>query len=201
MKQWMKKAAAVLLGGVLAAGLLSGCSRTIIEHQFHTEYVGGGTGTGSTGGTTVVDFSESFRKLEQLLNDHGVILIATAPVWQLSPLRDSAGNLNNTTIQTEDLADFVGDRNGKIILYEKFADSDEELEAYPYSEYIKTWDNYLEMLYEAFSGLTGDQWVDLWMNGGRIYIGTCRVTQDTSSGGSYLPRPPYYVEITIAKKL
>lgn len=200
MKQWMKKAAAVLLGGVLAAGLLSGCSRTIIEHQFHTEYVGdgaGGSGTGGTGGTTVVDFSESFRKLEQLLNDNGIVLIATAPVWQLSPLRDSAGNLNNTTIQTEDLADFVEDRNGKIILYEKFADTDEELEAYPYSEYIKTWDNYLEMLYEAFSGLTGDQWRKLWSY--RIYIGTCRVTQDTSSGGSYLPRPPYYVEITITK--
>ena len=71
----VKKCVALLLSGMLFAGALSGCNRTIIEHQFHTntEYI-----TETVVETEVieeiVDYSTAFRDFEVFLNNKNIRL-------------------------------------------------------------------------------------------------------------------------------
>ena len=63
----VKKCVALLLSGMLFAGALSACDRTIIEHQFHTDTV---TDTEyiEIGGAVIDDFG----KLQSLFLMHGI---------------------------------------------------------------------------------------------------------------------------------
>lgn len=207
MKSWMKKAAAAVSAGAVLVSMLSGCSQTIIEHQFHTEYLEGGSGgAGGNAVTTVIPISASYTRLEELLFEHGIMLNVVAPAWKSPTLKDQDGDLKITTILPEQMEDFasqnymVRPKTDKIIFYQKIADSDEALEAYSYADYLATWEKHLDMIYEAFSKLTDEQWMSLWFYGSPLYITTCRVTQDSVSGGSYQPHPPYYVETAILNR-
>lgn len=190
MKRWMKKAAAVLLGGVLAAGLLSGCSRTIIEHQFHTEYVGGtGTGgTGGTGGTTVVDFSESLNKLEKLLAEHGIKLYASVADMSFNWGVDNRGDVNDTTIQPEKLKKWLEKPSNGLFIYKECAK--ENLDNFKFTDYIETWLGHVELIYEAFSGLSEEEWAQLKQKTSVLYVNGMVGTYDDGV-------PPFYVETTV----
>lgn len=206
MKQWMKKAAAVLLGGVLAAGLLSGCSRTIIEHQFHTEYVGGGaggSGTGGTGGTTVVNYSETLKKLDELLAEHSFMLQVVYPERGTMFPVEAGVTLDDNT-KSIDLTTWMSDPTSKLYISKKVAGSNDEIDAYSYPEYIKDWSEHLDMIYEAFSKLTEEDWKDLRTaivtadpyKSTIIYIHTYLV-----SGNIYVVQPPYYVRTIVTCSL
>ena len=70
-----QKCASLLLSATLLAGSLSACNRTIIEHQFHTntEYITE-TVVETEVITEFIDYTEEFRNLERLLNEHGISL-------------------------------------------------------------------------------------------------------------------------------
>ena len=66
-----KKFLALLLSGMVLAGCLSGCNRTIIEHQFHTNTV-----TDTEYIETIVDSGlvSGVEKLSNLFAEHGIMV-------------------------------------------------------------------------------------------------------------------------------
>ena len=66
-----KKFLALLLSGMVLAGCLSGCNRTIIEHQFHTNTV-----TDTEYIETIVDSGlvSGVEKLTNLFTEHGIMV-------------------------------------------------------------------------------------------------------------------------------
>ena len=96
----VKKQIALLLSGAILAGSLAGCSRTIIEHQFHTdtEYI-----------ETIVENSgmNGAEKLTSLFLTHGIqfdlVYVYEESVDEEDTIFDLFYELETTPIEDEDI--------------------------------------------------------------------------------------------------
>ena len=87
-----KKFLALLLSGMVLAGCLSGCNRTIIEHQFHTNTV-----TDTEYIETIVDSGlvSGVEKLVNLFTEHGIMVyFSVSPLGDADSMMESSEELN-----------------------------------------------------------------------------------------------------------
>ena len=167
----VKKLLALLLSGMVLAGCLSGCDRTIIEHQFHTntvtdtEYIEIGSGSG-VGGS---EFNLSFAKLENfLIKSKGQDSIFFNIVRYPSTFRYPISEL------TEDVEEAKKPLKDKIqLIFNSDTKSIEYLKAYEYGldNFYMELSNVCDELYNCFSDTTivnQDMWNELgdseWMH-------------------------------------
>ena len=148
----VKKCVALLLSGMLFAGSLSACNRTIIEHQFHTntEYV-----------TEVIEAesssSDTLKRMESLLSEHGIGLNINVGTSYATP--DLNSDLLSTTIDQNEFSQWVKTANaGKSPFYVYKEYTGEEFNLH---EYINIWLELVDMYYDALEALTDEEWEKL----------------------------------------
>ena len=116
----VKKLLALLLSGAFFAGCLSGCDRTIIEHQFHTDTV-----TNTENVVSVIDTLEGIRKLSTFFKS------LSGGNMQMIQMHDyeenfSEGELFENGVDMDEVEDFVQEptTNGIFLLKEYDRQSD-----------------------------------------------------------------------------
>ena len=147
-----KKFLALLLSGMVLTGCLSGCNRTIIEHQFHTdtEYV-----------TEVIEAesssSDTLKRMEALLSEHGIGLnISVGTSYATSDLNS---DLLSTTVDQNEFSQWVKKAYaGKPPFYVYKEYTSEEFNLH---EYINIWLELVDMYYDALEALTDEEWEKL----------------------------------------
>ena len=191
----VKKLLALLLSGAFFAGCLSGCDRTIIEHQFHTNTE---TVVETEVITEFIDYTEEFRNLEKLLNDHGIALTIA---------------VNNTLLGEDDYFGFSDDLSADDKITQDELDSWLENSLHPYfgngqdgngnqldlvnkvepkeltpggykydsSQLLKITLEHLHKYYEVFNAMTPTQWDEL--NGVSILSITSQQCTDGDGDG------------------
>ena len=158
----VKKCVALLLSGMLFAGSLSACNRTIIEHQFHTntEYI-----TETVVETEVIEkvvnYSEDFQNLEKLLNKHGVRLQIT--VENIFGGEDQSGMDVDEKVEGGEMEDWLKDykNKSKLNLVSEIDASiilPSETEAYSSYQLLEGTLKHISEYYRAFNELTPTQW-------------------------------------------
>ena len=173
-----KKSLALALAGMALTTCLSGCDRTIIEHQFHTNTV---TNTETVPVEVENEALLKFQSLEKFFYDHGSTFV-------------------NTTISNTDL-----DLSGYSTLYDneispKEMDNFLQLKSKPFTVYegcddpAQAFDcllNYVDLILLSLNSLTDTQLESLdqmiKINGG-IYIngGVFSVPDDPTKNGAFL---------------
>ena len=187
----VKKCVALLLSGMLFAGSLSACNRTIIEHQFHTntEYI-----TETVVETEVIEkvvnYSEDFQDLEKLLNDYGVSLRIS---YMENVFGGDVGGMDvDEKVEEDELEDWLkGYTNkSKLDLVSKIDASiilPSERETYSSYQLLEGTLKHISEYYRAFRKLTPAQWESFPYKGSIITI--------VSSGG--FKDDVFYVKTTI----
>ena len=134
----VKKQIALLLSGAILAGSLAGCSRTIIEHQFHTNTV---TNTEYIEKITEGDTLLILQGLNDYLKSKGIGLNVG---WTFN-CRDVRGSetIGDDVIDDNELNNFI--ESGTLEIYKKF-NSGMETEL---SGYISTAVEAVNTIYEA----------------------------------------------------
>ncbi|OUN74578.1 hypothetical protein B5G12_05440 [Faecalibacterium sp. An58] len=147
----VKKCMALLLTGMLSVSALSGCNRTIIEHQFHTN-----TETNTEYITEIIESGSpiEIQNLEKLLNEHGIKLIITINNMQSFP-QDAQGDINNISITQDDFVNWLDKPSVEYCLYKEFDPSTKAL------DFVNGLLNHTNMIYQAFLQLTDEQWSKL----------------------------------------
>ena len=187
----VKKCVALLLSGMLFAGSLSACNRTIIEHQFHTntEYI-----TETVVETEVIEkvvnYSEDFQNLEKLLNKHGVRLQITY-MENILGWEDSGMDVDEK-VEGDEMEEWLKSHKNKskLNLVSEIDASiilPSEKETYSSYQLLEGTLKHISEYYRAFSELTPTQWESFPYKGSIIVIG--------SSG--LFKKDVFYVKTTI----
>lgn len=134
-----KKFLALLLSGMVLAGCLSGCNRTIIEHQFHTDTV-----TDTEYIETIVDSGlvSGVEKLTNLFTEHGIMVYFSYLIGS----SDSIGSLPpeeelNVSPSPEQVDNFYDDPDNPDALKATVECEDEH--------WMSAWSDSAELIYQA----------------------------------------------------
>ena len=188
-----KKCASLLLSATLLAGSLSGCNRTIIEHQFHTntEYI-----TETVVETEVieeiVDYSTAFREFEVFLNNKNIRLkfrymqnILGMPDKDMEMDGEVTDEEMQEWLKTpkDGLLNLVGEVDAGILL-------PTENDTYSSYRLLEKTLEHIEMYYDAFQKVDETEWKNFPGVGGTLVIDSEEVR--TTDGH-------YYVDTTIYK--
>lgn len=189
-----KKCASLLLSATLLAGSLSGCNRTIIEHQFHTntEYI-----TETVVETEVVeeiiDYSTAFRDFEVFLNNKNIrlkFLYMQNILGMPDKDMEMDGEVTDEEMQEwlktpkdEGLLNLVGEVDAGILL-------PTENDTYSSYRLLEKTLEHIEMYYDAFQKVDETEWKNFPGVGGTLVIDSEEVR--TTDGH-------YYVDTTIYK--
>ena len=189
-----KKCASLLLSATLLAGSLSGCNRTIIEHQFHTntEYI-----TETVVETEVieeiVDYSTAFREFEVFLNNKNIrlkFLYMQNILGMPDKDMEMDGEVTDEEMQEwlktpkdEGLLNLVGEVDAGILL-------PTENDTYSSYRLLEKTLEHIEMYYDAFQKVDETEWKNFPGVGGTLVIDSEEVR--TTDGH-------YYVDTTIYK--
>ena len=170
-----KKLLALALAGMALTTCLSGCDRTIIEHQFHTntEYI-----TETVVETEVIEkvvnYSKDFQNLEKLLNEHGVRL-QIMYVENIFGGEDHRGMDVDEKVEGDEMEEWLeGYKNkSKLNLVSEIDASiilPSEIEAYSSYQLLEGTLKHISEYYRAFSELTPTQWENFPYKGSIIVI-------------------------------
>lgn len=160
----MKKQVICLTTGIILAGMLSGCSPDVIEHQFHiytqssTEYA-----------TESINANEAMNNLENLFKSHGadikINIIEAFPEDTIGNT-DPLGSITTTTVTQQDIETWLmkgSDKDNYLCIY-KACEKDTGL----YGQ-LSIVSEHVNLLYQAFQSLGEDQWEHLKTNGS-VYL-------------------------------
>lgn len=189
-----KKCASLLLSATLLAGSLSGCNRTIIEHQFHTntEYI-----TETVVETEVieeiVDYSTAFREFEVFLNNKNIRLKFRYMLNILEyPSDDMEWDEEVTDTEMQEWLETPTDSKILDLYSEVDAGILLPTEDHTFSSYrlLEKTLEHIKMYYDAFQKVDETEWKEFPGVGGTLYI---------TSEGVREPDNRYYVYTTIFK--
>ena len=121
----VKKQIALLLSGAILAGSLAGCSRTIIEHQFHTNIISDTSSVEDQEGS-----SQIFYDIQSIFEDRDI-----DTGWTIYSVPTSTEELRNfdgviTEISLDDVQNFVQNPKENIIGLCKKYDPENGMEGY-----------------------------------------------------------------------
>lgn len=160
------KILSLLMAGVMAAAMLSGCTKEIIEYHIYTETVNGGSGgniggaggsggSGTAGGTTTITAQEAFKRLSELMESHGITLYITG-VAMFSGATPASIEGDYSTVTLDRLSEWAKAPAGDFYIYTKLEERPEA-----YSEYLAVGAVQVNMLYETFLLFSDAEWEDL----------------------------------------
>ena len=161
-----KKLLALALAGMILAGCLSGCDRTIIEHQFHTDTVtGSGNATNVENDTLLV-----LKKMENLFEERGDLMdiyinLSYTPTPNSPEYMEPHGDVNSTESVKEKI-DGVIDQMAKLEGSFGAAPIDFIYTEYDYEKdgvygYTNAWFKSLNTIYDVFQNMSDTEWEKL----------------------------------------
>lgn len=216
------KILSVLLASAIVAGMLSGCSKEIIEHQIITEIIGNG---GSTGGsqqeTAVVEADPVVQGLEELLKEHGLYLeiyIADAnSVGPFSPFGPSPvvdldkvdSNYTDYSVVTqEEFNDWInGTNKNSVCVYRRWEPDELLLYSSETTEYLSNTVYFdavfkqLEIIKGYFSQLNETEWESIELNDDQKIKGLVISIQNFRLKGTNDIPDKYFTELAFNWKL
>ena len=175
----VKKLLALALAGMILAGCLSGCDRTIIEHQFHTNTV---TNTETVPVEVENEALLKFQSLEKFFYDHGSTFVNTT-ISNTDLDLSGYSTLYDNEISPEEMDNFLQLKKSKpFTVYEGCDDPAQAFDCLL---------NCVDLILLSLNSLTDTQLESLdqmiTINGG-IYIngGVFSVPDDPTKNGAYL---------------
>lgn len=165
------KILSLVLAGVMAASMLSGCTKEIIEYQIYTETVSGGstvsggnTGAGGSGGSgtagNTITAQEAFKRLSDLMESHEIpfdikvgMVIGKPPIAQEKPD-------DYLTVDLDKLKDWATNKNPYSYPFYVYTKVEDKVQGEPisYTKYLMVGASHVNMLYEKFSMFSDEDW-------------------------------------------
>lgn len=191
----VKNFISILLAGTLSASILTGCSKTIIEHQFHTnteyvtEYI---TKTEYITVPEIIEVevtaAEKIERIEELLSNHEINLYISLNTFMPTPEDILAPTLDIsvTDIDSEKFSSWIDTTEpwgSSFAIYSEYA---YDYENFNLHEYVINWLELLDKFYNAFSALTEEQWETLQSK--------CQTPNRLAIGGELISGEQYHVE-------
>lgn len=160
------KILSLVLAGVMAVAMFSGCTKEIIEYQIYTETVSGGstgsggnTGAGGSGGSgtagNTITAQEAFKRLSELMESHGITLYITYIAMFSGATLASIG-ADYDTVTLDRLSEWAKAPASNFYIYTKLEERPES-----YSEYLALGAVQANMLYETFLLFSDAEWENL----------------------------------------
>lgn len=181
----MKKIFCQSIIGIVSIALFTGCSRDIIEHQFHVDVE-----TQKESVTDIIDAEENTKEFEEYLKQHGfetqIALITNTPDDLFSfGTTDPLDDVSLSDISQERLDNWVNNPDSKLCIYTE-CEKDSGL----YGQ-IPIVMNHMNTFYLALQSL-GDNWEEgeAFQDKENMYLLSSMVEQDGK----------YYIETILTTK-
>ena len=172
-----KKLLALALAGMALTTCLSGCDRTIIEHQFHTNTV---TNTETVPVEVENEALLKFQSLEKFFYDHGATFVNTT-ITNTDLDLSSYSEIFDNEISSEEMNNFLLTNSKPFTVYEGCDDPAQAFDCLL---------NCVDLILLSFNSLTDTQLASLdqmiTTNGIFITGGVFSVPDDPTKNGAYL---------------